>query len=132
MRWCRYIGVYAGATGAEFNLKVKLMKACPNDCFGNGKCVQKKIRACVCFPGYTGIDCRDTVKEKMFAWYPLDEDVKDITENQTPIFYKVNLNGQLNYAFGGLSLQVSSLICLTARFAISGTEIADVGIRTRT
>jgi hypothetical protein len=36
----RYIGVYAGATGGEFELKVKLMEACPNDCFGNGVCVQ--------------------------------------------------------------------------------------------
>jgi len=105
-----YVGVYAGATGGEFELKVKLLEACPNDCFGNGVCVQRKIKVCRCFPGYTGIDCREALKEKIFAWYPLDGHAADATANKRPLFYKVNADGVLSYQFDGLNLADSYII----------------------
>ena len=99
-----YVGVYAGATGGEFQLKIKLLEACPNNCFGNGMCVQRKIKVCRCFPGYTGIDCREAVKEKVFAWYPMDGSAADVTANKRPLFYKVNRDGKLAYENDGLNL----------------------------
>ena len=99
-----YIGIYAGATGGEFELKIKLMEACPNNCFGNGVCVQRKIKVCRCFPGYTGLDCREAIKEKVFAWYPMDGHAADATDNKRPLFYKVNRDGKLQYENDGLTL----------------------------
>ena len=105
-----YVGVYAGATGGEFDLKVKLLESCPNECFGNGVCVQRKIKVCRCFPGYTGIDCRDAIKEKVFAWYPLDGSAADQSGNKRPFFYKTNSEGSLKYANDGLDLRDSFII----------------------
>ena len=105
-----YIGVYAGATGGEFDLKVKLLEVCPNNCFGNGVCVQRKIKVCRCFPGYTGVDCREAIKEKVFAWYPLDGQAADVTPNKRPLFYKVNKLGTLKYENEGISLMDTYLI----------------------
>jgi hypothetical protein len=99
-----YVGVYTGASGATFRLRVRLYQSCPNQCFGNGECVQSKIKACVCFPGYTGIDCRSAVKSKVFSWFPLDVDALDISGNSIPLFYKLNTGGQLLFVDGAVSL----------------------------
>jgi hypothetical protein len=99
-----YVGVYSGASGATFRLRVRLYQSCPNKCFGNGECVQSKIKACVCFPGYTGIDCRSAVKSKVFAWFPLDVDALDVSGNSIPLFYKLNTGGQLLFVDGAVSL----------------------------
>ena len=99
-----YIGVYAGASGGTFRLRVRLYQSCPNNCFGNGECVQAKIKACVCFPGYTGIDCGSAVKSKVFAWFPLDVDGLDVSGNAVPLFYKVNTGGKLQFVNGAMSL----------------------------
>lgn len=99
-----YLGVYTGSTGGDFNIRMNMYQSCPNDCFGNGECVQRKIRACVCYPGYTGIDCRDALKDKVFSWHPLDRDTLDISGNKRPLFYKINQNGQTGFANGGLML----------------------------
>jgi hypothetical protein len=65
---------------------------------------QRKIKICRCFPGYTGTDCRDAIKEKVFAWYPLDGHAGDVTENRRPFFFKTNGEGKLVYKFDGLEV----------------------------
>jgi len=99
-----YLGVYTGSTGGDFIIRMNMYESCPNDCFGNGECVQRKIRACVCYPGYTGVDCRDALKDKIFSWHPLDVDTLDVSGNKRPLFYKINQNGNSGFANGGLML----------------------------
>jgi len=99
-----YLGVYTGATGGTFHIRMNMYQACPNSCYGNGQCVQRKIRACVCFPGYTGIDCKEALKDKIFGWYPLDVDTKDVSGNARPLFYKINRFGSYGFTEGGLIL----------------------------
>ena len=99
-----YIGVYTGASGATFRLRVRLYQSCPNNCSGNGDCVLSKIKACVCFPGYTGNDCGSAVSSKIFAWFPLDVDAVDVSGNLVPLFYKLNTGSQLSFVNGALTL----------------------------
>jgi hypothetical protein len=99
-----HIGVYTGASGGTFRLRVRLFQSCPNNCFGNGECRQHKVRACVCFPGYTGLDCGLAVKAKVFAWFPLDWDALDVSGNLVPLFYKLNRGGRLLFQDGAFSL----------------------------
>ena len=113
-----YIGVYAGATGGEFELKMKLLEACPNDCFDNGVCVQRKIQVWWCLSGYTRIDCREALKRKVFAWYPLDGHDADATANKRPLFYKVIADGVLSHKFDVLNLADSYIIILRPTPAI--------------
>eukprot|EP00960_Hanusia_phi_P030549 748699-Hanusia_phi.AAC.3 len=106
-RW--YIGVYAGSTGGSFDIRVQLLQSCPNQCFGNGQCVQQKTKNCVCYPGYTGIDCSKVVKEKVFAWYPLINSVVDYTDNKTPMFFVINNSSNLDFDSNGILISDSFL-----------------------
>ena len=104
------MGVYTGSTGGTFNIRLNMFESCPNDCFGNGECVQRKTRACVCYPGYTGIDCRDALKDKIFSWHPMDVDTLDVSGNKRPVFYKINRYGDTGFVNGGVKLLDTYLI----------------------
>jgi hypothetical protein len=84
------IGVFGNAIGGTFVLRAKATSACPNGCTGNGQCVQKKMKVCMCFPGYKGIDCSKPIKEKVLFWFPFTNDILDISGNNELAFLKLN------------------------------------------
>jgi hypothetical protein len=92
------IGVFGNTIGGTFVLRAKATSSCPNQCTGNGNCIQKKMKVCICFPGYKGIDCSKPIKEKVMFWFPLTQDILDISGNNELSFLKLNKGGVVLYS----------------------------------
>ena len=73
--------VRGGSGGGAFSLMLQLLRTCPNRCSGNGRCVRRNTYACVCHPGYTGLDCSKAVPAKVAAWFPFYDDILDRSGN---------------------------------------------------
>ena len=73
--------VRGGSGGGAFSLVLQLLRTCPNRCSGNGRCVRRNTYACVCNPGYSGLDCAKAVPAKLAAWFPFYDDILDRSGN---------------------------------------------------
>jgi len=92
------VAIFGNTYGGPFVLRARATSSCPNSCTGNGHCIQKKLKVCVCFPGYRGIDCSKPIKEKILFWFPFTKDILDISGNNELIFLKVNKGSSVSFS----------------------------------
>jgi hypothetical protein len=91
------IGIFGNTLGGWVVLRAKATSSCPNRCTGNGSCIQKKVKVCICFPGYKGIDCSKPIKEKVLLWFPFTQDILDISGNNELAFLKLNKGASVSF-----------------------------------
>jgi hypothetical protein len=92
------IGIFGNTKGGPFVLRARATSSCPNKCTGNGNCIQKKLKVCVCFPGYKGIDCSKPIKEKVLMWFPFSKDIIDVSGNNQLAFLKMNVKADVQFS----------------------------------
>ncbi len=92
------IGIFGNTVGGTFVLRARATSSCPNQCTGNGNCIQKKLKVCICFPGYKGIDCSKPIKEKVLVWFPFTKDILDISGNNELAFLKMNKGSDVRFS----------------------------------
>ena len=92
------IAIFGNTIGGAFVLRARATSSCPNSCTGNGQCIQKKLKVCVCFPGYRGIDCSKPIKEKILFWFPFTHDILDISGNNELAFVKLNKGSSVSFS----------------------------------
>jgi hypothetical protein len=91
------IGIFGNTIGGTFVLRARATSSCPNGCTGNGDCIQKKLKVCICFPGYKGIDCSQPIKEKVLVWFPFTKDIIDVSGNNELAFLKMNKGSEVSF-----------------------------------
>jgi hypothetical protein len=92
------IGIFGNTVGGTFVLRARATSSCPNQCTGNGICTQKKLKVCICFPGYRGIDCSKPIKEKVLFWFPFTLDILDVSGNNELAFLKMNSGSSIDFS----------------------------------
>jgi hypothetical protein len=126
------IGIFGNTVGGTFVLRARATSSCPNGCTGNGNCIQKKLKVCLCFPGYKGVDCSKPIKEKVLVWLPFTKDILDVSGNNELAFLKMNKGSDINFneerglsildAFIIMSIPRSQIFCHPGHKADENTQ----------